>query len=568
MARLWSCGFELQSLTDNVEVDSVTGSPTINTTIKRSGNASLRANTTAATAFVHRRIGTGADNRDYFLRFYLYIATLPNATEEIARMYSDNAYGEIHLTSSGTLQLFDAGAGAQRGSDSAALNTGQWYRIEIASKESDNTITARLDGTQFATGASNSTIQNAAVRVGMVDTGTADLYFDDVAVNDDTGSFQNSYPGEGEIIHLMPNAAGDNVGWTRAGTDTGANWSQMNELPPDDVTTVVKKETLDTIDDYNIDATPAALDSSDIINVVQVGFRFRVENTIGADPAFVLRVKAAASGTVEEGSPVTASTNFWHTNAVGLPRNYNLTLYDLPGASTTPWTKADLDTSQIGMRISTGDTHPVQASGIWLLVDHKASAGSVSSSISSSVSSSPSPSSSISFSVSSSISSSISSSLSSSPSPSSSVSSSISQSVSASPSPGYTDYSRGDEPTLPSADADLETIYSAQDVTDVETSDDVRVAQAASGQYAIHLFKEYVSLTGGLVRCEVQSSVAASVFPIFLQVYNRDSITWETLDTDNTTAADTDLTLEGVVADLTDYKDGNMVACRVYQLSN
>jgi len=51
-----------------------------------------------------------------------------------------------------------------------------------------------------------------------------------------------------------------------------------------------------------------------------------------------------------------------------------------------------------------------------------------------------------------------------------------------------------------------------------------------------------------------------------LQIYNRDTPGWENVDTDSTTAADTDFILTGNIADLTNYKDGsNVISCRVYQ---
>lgn len=199
---------------------------------------------------------------------------------------------------------------------------------------------------------------------------------------------------------------------------------------------------------------------------------------------------------------------------------------------------------------------------------------SPSSSVSSSVSASPSssPSSSVSSSQSSSPSSSASSSVSSSPSSSlsSSVSSSVSSSPSVSPSVGYQEYTRGDEVSLPGNDNNLETNYSAQDTVDVATSDDVRVAQAAEGQYAIHQFKDFVgSENDCTVLCELQSTLAPSLSTVYLQIYNRNSSSWETIDSDNTSAADTDFILTASIPNLTNYKDAsNVIACRVYQLAS
>ena len=195
---------------------------------------------------------------------------------------------------------------------------------------------------------------------------------------------------------------------------------------------------------------------------------------------------------------------------------------------------------------------------------------SVSSSISSSPSSSQSPSSSISLSPSSSVSSSISLSPSSSVSlsPSSSISSSISPSPSASPSIGFADYTRGDYAALPTDDADLETDYSAQDVADVATSNNVRVNQAALGQYAIHQYKNFRPSNDGSFLWEGQSDIAPSTSAIVLQIYNRNTTTWETKDSNNTAAANTDFNLTFSIADLTNYKNASGVtACRVYQLS-
>jgi len=42
MARLWSSGFELNSLTDGVEISNPTGNLSIDSSIKRSGSYSLR----------------------------------------------------------------------------------------------------------------------------------------------------------------------------------------------------------------------------------------------------------------------------------------------------------------------------------------------------------------------------------------------------------------------------------------------------------------------------------------------------------------------------------------------
>ena len=149
-----------------------------------------------------------------------------------------------------------------------------------------------------------------------------------------------------------------------------------------------------------------------------------------------------------------------------------------------------------------------------------------------------------------------------------SLSPSLSPSISPSPSPGWENYTRGDEAALPGDDGQLETNYTGQDYTDVDTKDDVRVAQTASDEYAIHQFKDYTTAAGVNLEWEGQSDLAPSSSTVVLQIYNYNTPAWETVDSDNTTAADTDFILTALVADLTNYKTGsNTITCRIYQLA-
>lgn len=186
-----------------------------------------------------------------------------------------------------------------------------------------------------------------------------------------------------------------------------------------------------------------------------------------------------------------------------------------------------------------------------------------------SVSESRSPSSSQSPSSSVSVSESRSTSLSPSVSQSRSISLSTSLSPSATPSAGVQIYTRGNYASLPANDADLETDYSAQDLTDVATNNNVRVLQAATGEHAIHQFKDNVEDAGSAtLTWEGQTNTAASLSTVYLQIYNRNTTEWATVDSDNTSSANTDFTLTAQIADLTNYKDGNaMISCRVYQLA-
>jgi len=182
---------------------------------------------------------------------------------------------------------------------------------------------------------------------------------------------------------------------------------------------------------------------------------------------------------------------------------------------------------------------------------------------------SPSVSQSLSPSLSPSLSESLSQSLSQSLSPSLSLSLSPSSSISPSPSFGYSDYTRGDYVVLPANDDDLETFYTEQEEIDVSASDNVRVEQTALSQYMIHQFKSFVGAnTACEIKLEFQTSMDLNVSPAYLQIYNQNTATWETIDSDNSSKIDIDFLLVAKIIDLTNYKNAsNVVSCRVYQLS-
>jgi hypothetical protein len=160
----------------------------------------------------------------------------------------------------------------------------------------------------------------------------------------------------------------------------------------------------------------------------------------------------------------------------------------------------------------------------------------------------------------------VSASISSSVSASQSISASQSASVSASPSEGYQDYTKGDYASLPAGTVDLETPYTEQEVLDVATSNDVRVAQSATGEYTIHQFKDWV---GDSARCSItwegQTNYPPVDYPVMLQIYDYNLEEWWTVASDTTSAVDTDFTLTANILDLSDYKSANLITCRVYQ---
>ena len=371
MARRFSTGYELNRVGALEEADGTPGGGGVTSTGHRTGNYGQRSNPTAGIKFFEW-YWDDADVSEGYFRIYVKVATLPSANTAIFRVVNNagTTQFDVRLTTTGTLQARGQG-GSNIGSASSAINDGNYHRLECRiydESAANGTCEVRLDGTAFAS-QSNTTPDIDAFRkiqIGIIDSTTADVYMDDVAMNDNSGSFQNSWPGPGAIIHIYPNSSGDNAQWTPS---AGSNYQNVDETPSfNDITDYNSSNTLNQIDDYNLAAAPAAIGSSDNINVVQVGVRHSGAGA-SANASFVLRIKASSGGTVEESAAITPPSTTWVTNATDNTLNYLLTLYDLPGASTTPWTKSDLDNAQIGVRLSTASTNAARVTSLWLLVD-------------------------------------------------------------------------------------------------------------------------------------------------------------------------------------------------------
>jgi hypothetical protein len=122
---------------------------------------------------------------------------------------------------------------------------------------------------------------------------------------------------------------------------------------------------------------------------------------------------------------------------------------------------------------------------------------------------------------------------------------------------------------LPANDNNLETDYTPQEVLDVATKNDIRVPQSATGEYAIHQYKDFVGTASSCsLEWEGQTNCAPVFSTVYLQIYNRNTTLWENVDSDGASPVDTDFTLSGNIPDLTNYKDGsNVISCRIYQLA-
>lgn len=131
-------------------------------------------------------------------------------------------------------------------------------------------------------------------------------------------------------------------------------------------------------------------------------------------------------------------------------------------------------------------------------------------------------------------------------------------------------YTRESESDLEEDDSLLETFFTEQDYTDVATEDDTFVNLVGASTYFKYLFKEYNENNSSepfVITWKGKSTLAPSSSAIYLQIYNRASEEWESLDSDNSSNANAKITLSGSKnSDLENYyNEDYIISCRVYQ---
>lgn len=376
--RLFTSGFELQSLTAGVEFASLYGSPTINTTIKRTGAASMRS--TASGDFLNHQV-TSATGSELYFRFYFYVTSYPSSNGTsifaVADLNLDGVW--LLMNTNGVLELWNADNDVlttQIGSDSSALSLNTWYKLEIYLNSFGTTwkASARVNGATFT---SSSSIAAAGSSNGMtiwpgIYGSAATVYYDDIAINNVSGSFQNSWPGDGGVVALTPNAAGDS-------NCTTGNYTMVGEIPISNTatsgSTMCELDTNATTAYFNVtDSSTAGIGSSDYVALVYELARIR-EDTSGATNYF-MGIKSAASGTVLSTTVVDAGNTTVRTNPNSTTAfGSSLIAYTDPAtqAAWTPTGTNSLDNMQVG--VGTTDGNPdTWALGVYVMVEYGGSA--------------------------------------------------------------------------------------------------------------------------------------------------------------------------------------------------
>lgn len=377
--RLFTGGFELNNKNTNVEWSAASAGVSVVSSPVRSGGFAGRASSLGSGTIQRflKQFSLSNGNGPYFARIYFRVATLPTAENRVMAFESSSGVQMVYITldSGGLLRLYDEDGSI--GSASSALSLNTWYRIEFkidaSGAGSTDTAEARIDGVVFATSSTRNFSSGVrglifGANLNSEAQTTGDWFFDDVAINANIGTVQNNYPGPGKVIHLLPNAAGDsNTFSTQTGGTAGSanNYTRVDEVAPNDATDFNGSNTLNEEDMFNMTASGIA--STDVVNVVHVGIRFR-NPTADAVTAFKVQLEKTSGGTIIQSASTVLNSTAWNSQTPGEPHAYLITAHVDPDAA--PWTLSTLDSMQTGYKLTTAGTNRIEVTKIWAIVDY------------------------------------------------------------------------------------------------------------------------------------------------------------------------------------------------------
>jgi hypothetical protein len=180
----------------------------------------------------------------------------------------------------GFLRLWSGFLTTQLAVTSATFARGSWHVIDWRTQITSGTVGVSevwVNGIQVINFSGDNTASGTQANVQRLHFGSlanipvpgvnAHFGYDDIAINDTSGTINNGRPGPGVVVLLKPSGAGSSTQLARGGTDTGANWSQCSEIPPS-AAQYVGSATVGQRDLYALTDVPGGV-SVGSINVVE-----------------------------------------------------------------------------------------------------------------------------------------------------------------------------------------------------------------------------------------------------------------------------------------------------------
>lgn len=322
MARLFTDGAEagyILGFWD--EVNTMGPSSSITSLYKRSGNYSYQIE------------GWARKNFSNVTELYYRVANMRTVNSGQRHAFRDGSteVAMVNVSNDDKIRIYNGGTLV--GTGTTTLYKNRWYLIEVhVVVGSSGLIEVRLDGVPEVSYSGNvnaSTVINNLYVAADIDRS----YMDDIALNDTSGSADNTWCGDGRVIALVPDGNGDTNQWSAS---SGSNYQCVDEgFPGNEDTDYVYTTTSEQIDLYNIQNP--SLPSGAVIK--RVWATCIAKKTVSESATISIGLKTG--GTEYWGSAQQLETNY---------KSFNSQVYSQNPNTSADWTISDLTNLQVGVK--------------------------------------------------------------------------------------------------------------------------------------------------------------------------------------------------------------------------
>jgi len=343
MARLFTCGYEENNVLETMWDTIADGAPTIQTATVRSGTYAMRAlqGAVAGQNYLRRNLSAAKTTGTLRKRIYFHIADLPDTLPQSIFIFGNQnglatGSGIIHLRiAAGPILRIRNQLTAVDADGTTVLELNRWYMavLEVVIADSPNgAIRLYLNGSLEASILTTDTLDGTAginrffIGCGAGNVGSTsanyDIFFDDQALNDETGSLENGLPQNAKIAFLEV-VSDNSVTWERTGGAPDNAGSVNDGIPGTPVDTTYNSEavTLNSVDRLNVGTLPSEIGAA--ARMILIDVYGRIGST--ATTARNMRLKIwDDGGTLTNGPSANANVNGWKILVIGATNEHQV----------------------------------------------------------------------------------------------------------------------------------------------------------------------------------------------------------------------------------------------------
>jgi hypothetical protein len=241
--------------------------------------------------------------------------------------------GYIYISNAG--QVGVGGSGGGGGAGVAVVSTGAWVYIEVHVKVagSSGTVAIQVNGGPYLATVPCNFGSSALQMIELwndTHSGGEYAYYDDLYVTDTSGTL-NGFLGDCHVETIVPDAVGASSMFAPL---SGANWTNVDEKPPDDDTTYVSSTTPGDIDTYQMSNITLA---SGTVLGLKTNLYAKKDDAGFRSLAAVYR----QGGTNYVGTGLTLSASYVCQSEIK----------ELNPATGVPWTIAEINANEFGAKL-------------------------------------------------------------------------------------------------------------------------------------------------------------------------------------------------------------------------